>query len=273
MEFYLLMEQLAQKIDVNTDWNQLVLPKKQNVILHQITNRISQLNRVYDDWGFRKQINRGLNINALFSGASGTGKTMAAGMIAGALKLDLYRVDLSSVDNNYIGESEKNLRKLFNAAEDKGAVLFFDEADALFGKRSEVNDSHNQYSNKEISYLLQRMESYRGLIILATNTKGSLEKAFMRRIQFIVDFPFPDVKQRNEIWRKVFPSRTPVDERLDYERLAKLNLNGGSIYNIALNAAFLAAQGDGIVTMSMVLNAARVEFRQLRRSVNTNSSR
>jgi len=262
------MEQLAQKIDVKADWDHLILPKEQNVILHQITNRVSQRQRVYDDWGFRKQINRGLGINALFSGASGSGKTMAAEVIASALKLDLYLINLSSVVSKYIGETQRNLCNLFNTAEDSGAVLFFDEADALLGKRSEVKDSHDRYADIEISYFLQRMESYRGLVILATNTGGAMEKVFMRRIQFIVDFPFPDVVQRNEIWQKIFPSRTPVDEELDYERLAKLSLNGGSIFNIALNAAFLAAQGSGIVTMSLVLNSARAELRKLRRSVN-----
>jgi SpoVK/Ycf46/Vps4 family AAA+-type ATPase len=261
------MEQLAQRIDVKTDWDQLVLPKEQNVLLHQITDQVTQRNRVYDDWGFRKLINRGLGINALFSGESGTGKTMAAEVIASALELDLYRIDLSSVVSKYIGETESNLRKLFDAAEDSGAILFFDEADALFGKRSDVKDSHDRYANIEVIYLLQRMESYGGLAILATNTKESMDKAFMRRLRFIVDFPFPGPELRKEIWRKVFPSNTPVDEGLDYERLAKLNLTGGSIFNTALNAAFMAAQEDGLVTMSLVLNSARTEFRKLRRSV------
>ncbi len=261
------MEQLAQRIDVKADWDQLVLPNEQNALLHQLTDQVAQRNRVYDDWGFRKQMNRGLGINALFAGDSGTGKTMAAEVIANALQLDLYRIDLSSVVSKYIGETEKNLRKLFDAAEDSGAILFVDEADALFGKRSEVKDSHDRYANIEINYLLQRMESYRGLAILATNTKGALDKAFMRRLRFIVDFPFPGVEQRKEIWRKVFPAKTPVDEGLDYERLAKLNLTGGSILNIALNAAFLAAQEGGLVTMPLILNSARAEFRKLERSV------
>ncbi|MBE9549531.1 MAG: ATP-binding protein, partial [Proteobacteria bacterium] len=258
------MEQLAQRIDVKADWRQLILPQEQNALLQQITDQVAQRNRVYEDWGFREQMNRGLGLNALFAGESGTGKTMAAEVIANALMLDLYRIDLSSVVSKYIGETEKNLRKLFDAAEDSGAILFFDEADALFGKRSEVKDSHDRYANIEINYLLQRMESYRGLAILATNMKGSLDKAFMRRLRFIVDFPFPGAEQRKEIWQKVFPNNTPV-EGLDYERLAKLNLTGGSILNTALNAAFLAAEGDKPVTMPLVLNAARTEFKKMER--------
>ena len=208
------MEQLARRIDVKADWEQLVLPPEQKALLQQITDQVAQRNRVYEDWGFRQKMNRGLGINALFAGESGTGKTMAAEVIANALNLDLYRIDLSAVVNKYIGETEKNLRKLFDAAEDSGAILFFDEADALFGKRSEVKDSHDRYANIEINYLLQRMESYRGLAILATNMKNALDKAFVRRLRFIVDFPFPGIEQRREIWQKVFPASTPVDEHL-----------------------------------------------------------
>lgn len=259
------MEQLARRIDVKANWEQLVLPSEQKALLQQITDQVAQRNRVYEDWGFRQQMNRGLGINALFAGESGTGKTMAAEVIANALNLDLYRIDLSAVVNKYIGETEKNLRKLFDAAEDSGAILFFDEADALFGKRSEVKDSHDRYANIEINYLLQRMESYRGLAILATNMKNALDKAFVRRLRFIVDFPFPGIEQRREIWQKVFPASTPVDEHLDLERLAKMNLTGGNIHNVALNAAFLAAQEGGQVTMPLLLNAARTEFKKLER--------
>ena len=245
---------------------QLVLPLEQKTLLRQITDQVAQRNRVYDVWGFREQMNRGLGINALFAGESGTGKTMAAEVIANELQLDLFRIDLSAVVNKYIGETEKNLRKLFDAAEDSGAILFFDEADALFGKRSEVKDSHDRYANIEINYLLQRMESYRGLAILATNMKSALDKAFVRRLRFIVDFPIPGSEERKEIWRNVFPGDTPVDKALDYQRLAALNMTGGSIQNVALNAAFLAAQHtDGQVTMPLVLNAARTEFKKMER--------
>jgi hypothetical protein len=263
------MEQLAKRIDVKAEWDQLVLPPEQKALLQQIIDQVAQRNRVYEDWGFRQQMNRGLGINALFAGESGTGKTMAAEVIADALELDLYRIDLSSVVSKYIGETEKNLRKLFDAAEDSGAILFFDEADALFGKRSEVKDSHDRYANIEINYLLQRMESYRGLAILATNMKNALDSAFVRRLRFIVDFPFPGIEQRKEIWQKVFPTDTPVDKKLDFERLAKLNLTGGNIHNVALSAAFLAAQvqkvRDRVITMPLLLNAARTEFKKLER--------
>ena len=261
------MEQLAQRIEVKADWQQLVLPGEQEVLLHQITAQVAQRNRVYEDWGFRQQMNRGLGINALFTGPSGTGKTMAAEVIANELELDLFRIDLSSVVSKYIGETEKNLRKLFDTAEDSGAILFFDEADALFGKRSEVKDSHDRYANIEINYLLQRIETYHGLAILASNVRTALDKAFTRRLRFIVEFPFPGSEQRREIWQKVFPEDTPRAANLDYERLAKLNLTGGNIHNVALNAAFLAAQADSVVTMPLLLQAARTEYRKIDKSV------
>lgn len=267
------MEQLAQRIDVKATWDLLVLPSEQKEFLRQITDQVSQRNRVYEDWGFRERMNRGLGINALFAGDSGTGKTMAAEVIANELNLDLFRIDLSAVVNKYIGETEKNLRKLFDAAEDSGAILFFDEADALFGKRSEVKDSHDRYANIEVNYLLQRMETYRGLAILATNMKSALDKAFVRRLRFIVDFPFPDVADRKEIWRKVFPPNTPIDESLDLSRLAKFNFTGGNIHNVALNAAFLAAQKDDRITMPLLLNAARTEFKKLEQPMKESSFR
>ena len=194
---------------------------------------------------------------------------MAAEVLARDLNLGLYRIDLSSLVSKYIGETEKNLRRLFDAAEDGGAILFFDEADALFGKRSEVKDSHDRYANIEINYLLQRMESYRGLAVLATNMKNALDTAFMRRLRFIVTFPFPGLAERKQMWQKVFPAETPKDE-LDYDRLARLNLTGGGIHNVALNAAFRAAQEatDSRVTMPLVLAAARAEFRKLERPIN-----
>ncbi len=260
------MDQLAQRIDAKATWEQLILPAEHKSMLKQIADQVAQRNRVYEDWGFRHKLNRGLGISALFTGESGTGKTMAAEVIANALKLDLYRIDLSAVVSKYIGETEKNLRKLFAAAEDSGAILFFDEADALFGKRSEVKDSHDRYANIEINYLLQRMESYRGLAVLATNMKSALDKAFVRRLRFILDFPFPDADHRKLIWQNVFPPQTPVDENLDYEHLAKLNLTGGNIHNVALNAAFLAAnEGKQAVSMPLILNAARTEFKKMER--------
>ncbi len=260
------MEQLAQRIEVKATWERLVLPKEQKDLLGQIIDQVPQRNQVYDDWGFRGQMNRGLGINALFTGESGTGKTMAAEVIAQRLELDLYRIDLSSVVSKYIGETEKNLRKLFDTAEDSGAILFFDEADALFGKRSEVKDSHDRYANIEINYLLQRIETYRGLAILASNVRTALDKAFTRRLRFIVEFPFPGKEQRREIWCKVFPAATPV-QNLDYDRLKQLNLTGGNIHNVAMNAAFLAAKHNCPVSMGMLLVAAQTEYKKLNKSI------
>src|SRR5438128_8734283 len=204
-------------------------------------------------------MNRGLGISALFAGDSGTGKTMAAEVIANELRLNLYRIDLSAVVSKYIGETEKNLRRLFDAAEDGGAILFFDEADALFGKRSEIKDSHDRYANIEVNYLLQRMESYRGLAVLATNMKSALDPAFLRRIRFVINFPFPDAEQRAAIWQRIFPPHTPT-EGLDIGKLARLNVAGGNIRNIALNAAFLAAHAGEPVRMTYILRSTRSEY-------------
>src|SRR5687767_13197597 len=184
---------------------------------------------------------------------------MAAEVLANELRLDLYRVDLSATVSKYIGETEKNLRRIFDAAEEGGAILLFDEADALFGKRSEVKDSHDRYANIEVGYLLQRVEAYRGLAILTTNMRSALDTAFLRRIRFVVQFPFPDVAQRREIWRRVFPVETPT-EGLDVEALARLNVAGGNIRNIALNAAFLAAEEGTAVGMGHILRAAQSEY-------------
>lgn len=262
------LDQLAQRLEPKARWEHLVLPKEPMALLRQITDQAGQRSKVYNDWGFLAKMNRGLGLSVLFAGASGTGKTMAAEVIANALGLNLYRIDLSAVVSKYIGETEKNLRRLFDAAEDGGAILFFDEADALFGKRSEVKDSHDRYANIEINYLLQRIEAYRGLAILATNMKSSLDQAFTRRLRFIVNFPFPDAPERVDMWRKVFPAQTPVDE-LDYQHLARFNLTGGSIHNVALNAAFLAAQADRPkVTTALIFEAMRSEFRKLDKPVN-----
>ena len=256
------LDELAQRIEPAAGWGELVLPEPQLETLREISAHVRQRSTVYEAWGFAAMGARGLGIGALFSGASGTGKTMAAEVIAGELRLDLYRIDLSQVVSKYIGETEKNLRRVFDAAEEGGTILLFDEADALFGKRSEVKDSHDRYANIEVSYLLQRMEGYRGLAILTTNMKNALDAAFLRRIRFTVGFPFPDAGQRAEIWRRIFPPSTPT-EGLDAGRLARLNVAGGNIRNIALSAAFLAAEAGQPVRMSHLLRSARGECAKL----------
>jgi hypothetical protein len=256
------LDNLAKRIESASAWKDLVLPEVQKQILQEIAIHVRRRRKVYEDWGFCAKSSRGLGISTLFAGGSGTGKTMAAEVLANELRLDLYHIDLSQVVNKYIGETEKNLKRVFDAAEDGGAILFFDEADALFGKRSEVKDSHDRYANIEVSYLLQRMESYRGLAILTTNMKEALDPAFLRRIRFVVQFPFPDAAQRADIWRHIFPKNTPTDG-LDPIKLAKLSVAGGNIRNIALHGAFLAAEADEPVSMSHLLRAARVEYAKL----------
>lgn len=256
------LDDLAQRIEPAATWEELVLPEAQRQSLREITAHVRQRTKVYETWGFAEKGERGLGISALFAGSSGTGKTMAAEVLARELSLDLYRIDLSSVVSKYIGETEKNLRRVFDAAEEGGAILLFDEADALFGKRSEVKDSHDRYANIEVSYLLQRMEAYRGLAILTTNLKSALDPAFLRRLRFIVQFPFPDATQRAEIWRRIFPASTPTQE-LDLSKLSRLNVAGGNIRNVALNAAFLAAEANEPVRMTHLLRAARSEYAKL----------
>jgi SpoVK/Ycf46/Vps4 family AAA+-type ATPase len=261
------LDQLAQRLDAKATWDNLVLPDEQMKLMRQIAGQVRARHRVYTEWGFAKSMNRGFGINALFAGETGTGKTMGAEVLANDLDLNLYRIDLSAVVSKYIGETEKNLRRLFDAAEQGGAILFFDEADALFGKRSEVRDSHDRYANIEINYLLQRIESFSGLSILATNMRSALDVAFLRRLRFVVNFPFPSAKERRAIWERAWPPQVPRDG-LDYDRLARMNLSGGNIHSIALNAAFSAAQNGQKITMSVIVAAARMELRKLERPFN-----
>jgi hypothetical protein len=263
-ESRLVLDDLAQRIEALSTWEDIVLPEAQLESLRNIAIHVRQRARVYQQWGFAAKGERGLGISALFAGASGTGKTMAAEVLAHKLELDLYRVDLSQVVSKYIGETEKNLRRIFDAAEHGAAILLFDEADALFGKRSEVKDSHDRFANIEVSYLLQRMEAFHGLAVLTTNLKSALDPAFLRRIRFVVDFPFPGATERAAIWRRVFPPSTPT-EGLDAEQLAKLAVAGGNIRNIALNSAFLAAEDGEPVRMKHVLRAAQSEYAKLER--------
>lgn len=265
------LDGLAQRIDSKATWGDLVLARSQLDQLRELSAQVRNRWQVYDEWGFALKLNRGLGISALFSGESGTGKTMAAEVIANELDLDLYRVDLSAVVSKYIGETEKNLRRVFDAFEDCGAVLFFDECDALFGKRTEVKDSHDRYANIEVSYLLQRLESYRGLAILATNNKGGLDSAFLRRLRLIVPFGMPDSTMRESIWKKLLPEPghgSLPTENLDYSWLAKFELSGGSIQTAALNAAFLAAQrGHVAVMLQDAGDAIKAELSKLNKPV------
>jgi len=256
------LDDLAQHIEPVASWDDLVLPDEQRGILQDIAGQVRRRLQVYEHWGFSSKGKRGLGISVLFAGASGVGKTMAAEVLANELHLELYRIDLSAVVSKYIGETEKNLRRIFDAAESSGVILLFDEADALFGKRSEVKDSHDRYANIEVSYLLQRVEAYRGLAILTSNMKDALDNAFLRRIRFIVQFPFPDTAQRVEIWRKSFPVAAPT-EGLDVQKLAQLQIAGGNIRNIVLQAAFIAADRREPIRMQHILRAARYEYAKL----------
>ncbi|MGD0830447.1 MAG: ATP-binding protein [Terracidiphilus sp.] len=260
------LEGLAERIIPAATWDDLILPEAQKLILRQIAAQSRNRMTVYESWGFSARGRRGLGLSALFAGPSGTGKTLAAEVLASELRLHLYRIDLSAVVSKYIGETEKNLKQVFDAAESGGCLLLFDEADALFGKRAEVKDSHDRYANIEVGFLLQRMESFQGLAVLTTNMKSSLDKSFQRRLRFTVDFPFPDTAQRQQIWERAFPAQTPTRD-LDPVRLAALNMTGGNIHNIALNAAFLAADAGQPVSMSHLLQAAQLEAIKTERTI------
>ena len=255
---------LADKVEPQATWDDIVLPPDALAQLRELCERVDHHNRVFNDWGFARKLSRGRGATALFSGGSGTGKTMAAEVIANALGLDLYKIDLSRVVNKYIGETEKNLDRIFCAAEDANAILFFDEADALFGKRSEVHDSHDRYANLEISYLLQKMEHYEGIAILATNLRQNLDDAFVRRLAFTVHFPFPDEADRQRIWSGIWPAAAPLAEDIDLKFYARqFKLSGGNIKNIALASTFIAAADGGVVTMEHLRHATQREYQKL----------
>jgi AAA+ superfamily predicted ATPase len=240
----------------------LVLPDSARRSLHALVATVRQRHRVHDEWGYAER-GRGLAVTALFAGPSGTGKTVAAEAVAHELGRDLVVVDLSQVVSKYIGETEKNLALLFSAAED-GSVLLFDEGDALFGRRTTVHTSHDRYANLEVAYLLQRLDTFDGIAVLTTNARENVDPAFMRRLRFVVTFPFPDAVQRAELWRLAFPDGVPT-EGLSYERLGQLAVSGGTIAQLAVHAAFMAADADQPVTMRHVLDAARVESEKLER--------
>ena len=260
---------MAHKILPRYTWEDIILPDEQMAILHEIVDAIRTRPLVMETWGVGRKLAAGQGITILFAGPPGTGKTMAAEIIAGELGLDLYKIDLSTVISKYIGETEKNLERIFNEAQSSNAILFFDEADAIFGKRSEVKDAHDRYANIEISYLLQRMEAYDGVTILATNLRANLDEAFTRRLQFAVDFPFPDETDRLRIWQSLFPSDVPCEANLDFGLLARrFKLTGGNIRNIIVSAAHLAAADGKKVAMQHLLHGVRRELQKMGRLIN-----
>ncbi|MEO0458964.1 MAG: ATP-binding protein [Cyanobacteria bacterium P01_A01_bin.114] len=260
---------LAYKITPRYHWPDLILPPDPLAQLQAICHQIKYRPIVYGQWGFDQKLGLGKGLNVLFSGSPGTGKTMAAEVIANELQLDLYKIDLSQIVSKYIGETEKNLDRIFTAAENANSILLFDEADALFGKRSEVKDAHDRYANLEVAYLLQKMEEFEGISVLTSNFRQNLDDAFVRRIRFIIEFPFPEVEYRDRIWQGIWPAQLPLAEDVDLKRLAQhFKLAGGSIRNIALAAAFLAAESPEPVSMAHILQATRREFQKMGRLVN-----
>jgi winged helix domain-containing protein/ATPase family protein associated with various cellular activities (AAA) len=260
------LRDLAVKIEPHYGWNDLVLPAEKLAHLREICGQFRHRYKVFGTWGFGKKLSYGKGLSALFIGPSGTGKTMAAEVLARELELHLYKVDLSGLVSKYIGETEKNLSRIFEEAETSNAILFFDEADALFGKRTKVRDAHDRYANIETSFLLQKMEEYEGVVILATNLSENMDEAFTRRIRFIVEFPFPDEANRLRIWKAHLPAETPVSADVDCAGLAReFTLSGGNIRNIALSAAFLAADDGDEVGLQHILHGTRREFEKLGR--------
>jgi SpoVK/Ycf46/Vps4 family AAA+-type ATPase len=258
------LAELAQQITPHYTWDDIVLPSEQMEQLHAIAHHVQYRALVYDAWGFERKLAMGKGLNVLFSGPPGTGKTMAADVVAHTLGLDLYKIDLSGIISKYIGETEKNLARIFGEARSSNAILFFDEADALFGKRTAVKDAHDRYANVEISYLLQKMEEYEGVVILATNLRKNMDEAFVRRLHFTVEFPMPGVDDRRRIWQQIWPAAAPRDPDLDLEFMAQqIELAGGAIRNIALASAFLAAADGGVVTMQHLIRATQREYQKM----------
>lgn len=258
------LAELAVQITPHYTWDDIVLPADQLAQLREIHDQVRHRNLVYDTWGFDGKLAMGKGLSILFAGPPGTGKTMAADVIARALGLNLYKIDVSAVVSKYIGETEKNLSRIFAEAITSNAILFFDEADALFGKRTQVRDAHDRYANVEVSYLLQKMEEYDGVVVLATNLRKNMDEAFVRRLHATVEFPVPGVADRRRIWAQIWPATTPRDAGLDLDFLAeRIEVAGGSIRNIALAGAFLAAADGGVVTMAHLLHATRREYQKM----------
>jgi SpoVK/Ycf46/Vps4 family AAA+-type ATPase len=263
-----ILNDLAKKIVPHYDWDALILPDDAREQLREICAQMEHRHRVLEEWGLGRRMAMGKGLTALFAGNSGTGKTMAADVIASSLGLDLYKIDLSGIVSKYIGETEKNLSSIFREAETSNAILFFDEADALFGKRSEVKDAHDRYANIETAYLLQRMEEYLGVVILATNLKMNLDEAFLRRLTFVVDFPMPEQPDRLRIWESIVAHEMPLADDVDIPFMARqFKIAGGNIRNIVLAAAYLAADEGSEVAMHHFIRATRREYQKLGRMV------
>jgi SpoVK/Ycf46/Vps4 family AAA+-type ATPase len=257
---------LARKLSPRYSWEDITLTPNALAQLCEVCIQVKHRQTVYGVWGFGDKLSLGKGLCVLFYGPSGTGKTMAVEVIANELHLEAYKIDLSTVVSKYIGETEKNLSKIFQEAETSNAILFFDEADALFGKRSEVKDAHDRYANIEINYLLQRMEEFEGLVILATNLRKNIDDAFFRRMHFAIEFPFPSEGYRYRIWKQHFPKAAPVADDIDFNFLAnRFNIAGGNIKNIVVHAAFLAAENSGVIHMEHLIRATRREYEKIGR--------
>jgi len=258
---------LAQKVETNFSFEDIVLPEDSLKQLKNIITHYKYHYEVFFEWGFDKKISN-QSISALFTGSPGTGKTMAVSILGNELGLDVYRIDLSKVVSKYIGETEKNLSKIFDSAENSGVILFFDEADAVFGKRTEIKDSHDRYANIEISYLLQRIEDYKGIVILATNFRKNIDEAFSRRIRFIINFPMPDENMRYQIWKKSFPEESPLSENVDFKLLAKeFKFSGANIKNAALHSAFYAVENNSQIKLEHIIEGIKNELQKTGKNV------
>ncbi len=253
--------ELAARLPPGFRWEDLVVPERQRELLQSISAYLRHRDRVLSDWGYDKAVAKTQGLKVLFAGESGTGKTMAAQVLAAELGLEIFRVDLATIVSKYIGETEKNLDRIFGAAEGSNAILFFDEADALFGKRSEVSDSHDRYANIEVAYLLQKMEGYAGAVILATNFRRNIDDAFVRRLDFVIDFPFPEADDRLRIWDLLLPDEAPLGPDIDLKFLSeRFKLSGGAIRNCSLSAAFQAADDTGVIEMRHLIRAVAQEY-------------
>jgi len=261
------MDELLQKIETTFHWDDLVLPPRSIALLHEVATSFKNRPIVFTNWGIGEKRALGMGISALFAGPSGTGKTLAAQVLASELDLNLYRIDLAAVVSKYIGETEKNLDQALSTIQDDRAILFFDEADALFGTRSEVKDANDRYANIETAYLLQTLEDHDGIAIVATNLRHQLDDAFIRRLRYVVDFPLPDAEHRTRIWEQVFPAQAPLGADIDFRFLGnQVEMTGGNIRNAALTAAFIATEDAGFIEMKHVVRATAREIAKMGRA-------